>query len=126
MDHELYELKITLEINRRELSRWQNYLDGDDGDLAKHQTFLTALHKQKQLKGVIEELDQRVEKLEKEREEIIQLIDKFNGLNQRILKLKYVEGLTLESIADELGYSYSYIKNKHAEIMRMIRFTKRV
>ncbi|OJG93031.1 hypothetical protein RV15_GL002165 [Enterococcus silesiacus] len=84
------------------------------------------MHKQKQLKGVIEELDQRVEKLEKEREEIIQLIDKFNGLNQRILKLKYVEGLTLESIADELGYSYSYIKNKHAEIMRMIRFTKRV
>ncbi|WP_422851633.1 sigma factor-like helix-turn-helix DNA-binding protein [Enterococcus ureasiticus] len=126
MDHELYELKISLEINRRELSRWQNYLDGDDGDLAKHQTFLTALHKQKQLKGVIKELDQRVEKLKEEREEIIQLIDKFNGLNQRILKLKYVEGLTLESIADELGYSYSYIKSKHAEIMRMIHFTKKV
>ncbi|OJG68636.1 hypothetical protein RV09_GL000035 [Enterococcus moraviensis] len=87
---------------------------------------MTALHKQKQLKGVIKELDQRVEKLEKERKEIIQLIDKFNGLNQRILKLKYVEGLTLESIAEETGYSYSYIKSKHAELMRIINFTKKV
>ncbi|EOI00693.1 hypothetical protein UAY_01796 [Enterococcus moraviensis ATCC BAA-383] len=71
-------------------------------------------------------MDQRVEKLEKERKEIIQLIDKFNGLNQRILKLKYVEGLTLESIAEETGYSYSYIKSKHAELMRIINFTKKV
>ncbi|HAP4499341.1 TPA: sigma-70 family RNA polymerase sigma factor, partial [Enterococcus faecalis] len=39
---------------------------------------------------------------------------------------KYVEGLTLESIADETGYSYSYIKSKHAEIMRMVQFSKKV
>lgn len=74
---------------------------------------------------MIKELNQRVDQLEKEREEIIELIDKFSGLNQKILKLKYVEGLTLESIADEIGYSYQYIKNKHAEIMRIIRFNKK-
>lgn len=123
IDNELYELKLSLTLNEKELLRWKNYTD-TDGDLAKHQTFLTALHKQKQIKGVIDELDQRVEKLNKEREEIILLIDKFNGLNHRILKLKYVDGLTLESIADELGYNYQYIKNKHAEIMRIIRFSK--
>lgn len=77
------------------------------------------------LKKSIQELNQRVEQLEKEREEIIELIDKFSGLNQKILKLKYVEGLTLESIADETGYSYSYIKSKHAEIIRIIEFQEK-
>lgn len=77
------------------------------------------------LKKSIQELNQRVEQLEKEREEIIELINKFSGLNQKILKLKYVEGLTLESIADETGYSYQYIKNKHAEIMRIIEFQEK-
>ena len=123
IDNELHELKISLSINRSELSRWLNYIDSD-GDLAKHQTFLTALQKQKALKEVIKELSQRVEQLEKEREEIVLLIDKFKGLNHRILKLKYVDGLTLESISEELGYNYQYIKNKHAEIMRMIKFSK--
>ena len=114
IDNELFELKLSIELNEKELSRWTNYID-TDGDLAKHQTFLTSLEKQNHLKGVI-----------KEREEIIELIDKFSGLNQKILKLKYVEGLTLESIADETGYSYSYIKSKHAEIMRMVQFSKKV
>ncbi|HGW6197172.1 TPA: hypothetical protein ACNHTV_001580 [Enterococcus faecalis] len=78
------------------------------------------------LKKSIQELNQRVEQLEKERKEIIELIDKFKGLNQKILKLKYVEGLTLEAIAKETGYSYQYIKNKHAEIMRMVEFQEKV
>lgn len=86
---------------------------------------MTALQKQAHLKGVIERLNDRIERLEKERKEIIELIDQFNGLNNRILKLKYVEGLTLESIAEETGYTYQYIKNKHAELMRIIRFNKR-
>ncbi len=115
-----------MKINKRELYRWSNYSDGDDGDLAKHQKFVTALQKQSHLKGVIERLNDRIERLEKEREEIIELIDQFNGLNNKILKLKYVEGLTLESIADETGYTYQYIKNKHAELMRIIRFNKQL
>ncbi|WP_245249883.1 hypothetical protein [Vagococcus allomyrinae] len=39
--------------------------------------------------------------------------------------MKYNERLTLESIAEELGYSYSYIKSKHAELMRIIQFNKK-
>lgn len=54
------------------------------------------------------------------------MVDKFQGLEQEILKLKYIEGLTLESIAKEKGYGYQYIKNKHAEIMRRIKFSKKV
>lgn len=75
---------------------------------------------------MISNLNDRIKKLEDERKEIVQTIDKFAGLNQRILKMKYIDGLTLESIAVETGYSYSYIKSKHAELLRMIKFTKKV
>lgn len=123
IDEELCELDISIELNKKELSRWDSY---KSGDLAKHQKFLTALRKQMRLKEVIEELTTRQEELTKQRNEIIELINKFEGLDQRILKLKYVDNLTLESIATETGYSHSYIKSKHAEIMRIIRFNKKV
>lgn len=76
------------------------------------------------MKEEIIDLNQRIERLEKERDEIVQMVDKFKGLDQQILKLKYIDGLTLESIADETGYTYQYIRSRHAEIMRIIRFSK--
>lgn len=117
-------MNFSLKLNKRELSRWRNYSWGDDGDLAKNQKFLTALQKQAHLKEVICDLNERIKKLEEERQEIVQTIDKFTGLNQRILKLKYIDGLTLEAIASETGYTHQYIKNKHAELLRMIKFSQ--
>nr|WP_237559053.1 sigma-70 family RNA polymerase sigma factor [Enterococcus gallinarum] len=114
-----------MDLNENELYRWQNY-SNEDGDLAKHQTFLTALQKQARLKEVIESLATREEQLKKQRQDIIDTIEKFQGLDQRILKMKYVDGMKLESIAEETGYTYQYIKNKHAELMRIIRFSKKV
>lgn len=112
-------------MNEKELARWSNYVD-TDGDLAKHQTFLTSLEKQARLKEEISSLNQRVERLAKERKEIIEMVEKFKGLNQQILKMKYIDGLTLEAIADETGYTYQYIRSRHADIMRMIKFSKNV
>lgn len=125
IDQELFEIRLSLDLNENELYRWQNY-SNEDGDLAKHQTFLTALQKQARLKEVIESLATREEQLKKQRQDIIDTIEKFQGLNQRILKMKYVDGMKLESIAEETGYTYQYIKNKHAELMRIIRFSKKV
>ncbi|MFS0945625.1 sigma-70 family RNA polymerase sigma factor [Enterococcus casseliflavus] len=125
INQELYELRLSLDLNEKELYRWQNY-SNEDGDLAKHQTFLTALQKQARLKEVIESLATREEQLKKQRQDIIDTIEKFQGLDQRILKMKYVDGMKLESIAEETGYTYQYIKNKHAELMRIIRFSKKV
>lgn len=125
IDQELYELQLALNLNEKELHRWQNY-SNNDGDLAKHQTFLTALQKQARLKEVIESLATREEELKKQRQDIIDTIEKFQGLDQRILKMKYVEGLTLESVAEETGYTYQYIRSRHADIMKMIRFSKNV
>lgn len=125
IDQELFEIRLSLDLNENELYRWQNY-NNEDGDLAKHQTFLTALQKQARLKEVIESLATREEQLKKQRQDIIDTIEKFQGLDQRILKMKYVDGMKLESIAEETGYTYQYIKNKHAELMRIIRFSKKV
>ena len=125
IDQELYELELSLDLNEKELYRWQNY-SKEDGDLAKHQTFLTALQKQARLKEVIESLATREEQQKKQRQDIIDTIEKFQGLDQRILKMKYVDGMKLESIAEETGYTYQYIRSRHADIMKMIRFSKNV
>lgn len=50
------------------------------------------------------------------------LVSTFRGLENRILRLKYIDGMKLESIAEELNYSTGYINKKHAEIMREIKF----
>lgn len=125
IDQELFEIRLSLDLNEKELYRWQNYTN-EDGDLAKHQTFLTALQKQARLKEVIESLATREEQLKKQRQDIIDTIEKFQGLDQRILKMKYVDGMKLESIAEETGYTYQYIRSRHADIMKMIRFSKNV
>ncbi|MBK0036693.1 MULTISPECIES: sigma-70 family RNA polymerase sigma factor [unclassified Enterococcus] len=125
IDQELFEIRLSLDLNENELYRWKNY-SNEDGDLAKHQTFLTALQKQVRLKEVIESLATREEQLKKQRQDIIDTIEKFQGLDQRILKMKYVDGMKLESIAEKTGYTYQYIRSRHADIMKMIRFSKNV
>ncbi len=38
--------------------------------------------------------------------------------------MKYVDGMTLEEIAEDMNYSSSYIYKKHAEILRRIKFAE--
>ena len=57
-------------------------------------------------------------------EALIIMIERFNGLDNQILKMKYIDGMTLDSIADELKYSNSYIYKKHAEVVRTIKFVE--
>lgn len=55
-------------------------------------------------------------------ESLMIMIDRFKGIENQILKKKYIEGKTLEIIAQEINYSYSHIKAKHAELKRRIDF----
>ncbi|MBJ8030879.1 sigma-70 family RNA polymerase sigma factor [Bacillus cereus group sp. N21] len=80
-----------------------------------------------------EEIEKRLDQLKREltykKEQLQQLVDlvsKFRGLENKILKLKYIDGMTLEGIGIKLKYSPSYIKQKHAEIMRIIKFAERL
>lgn len=126
IDEEIIEVQTSRRINQLELKRWESYDDGSKGDLARTQKYLESLKRQEDLKKVIEDLNQREEQLKKQREEVISLIDKFEGLDHDILKLKYVHGMTLESVAHSLGYDHQYIKNKHAQILKMVRFAKKL
>lgn len=45
----------------------------------------------------------------------------FSGLNHHILRMKYIDGLSLKEIADELGYSLGYVKNRHSAIIKGLK-----
>lgn len=114
LEEEIAYLEFNLEQTERELKRWI------EGDLSKVKLQHDSLGAkvEEQIERIKKELENKLEQKEK----LIQLVDKFKGLDNKILKLKYVEGMTLENIAYKLNYSPNYIKRKHAEIMKIIKF----
>lgn len=56
-----------------------------------------------------------------EKKELIKLVSTFKHLDNKILKLKYIDKMTLESIANQLGFSDSYIYKKHAVLMKVMK-----
>ncbi|KRO06601.1 hypothetical protein IV59_GL002007 [Paucilactobacillus hokkaidonensis] len=56
------------------------------------------------------------------RNEVMALLDRFSGIENTILKEKYINGKTLMDIADmdDIGYSYQTIKRIHAELKRRL------
>ncbi|WP_117170590.1 hypothetical protein [Paraliobacillus sediminis] len=59
-----------------------------------------------------------------QRDEAINLLNKFKGLENKILYGKYVEGKTLVRIAKELHYNVNWIYQKHVALIRMIKFAE--
>lgn len=47
-------------------------------------------------------------------------INGFQGLQYKIAKLRYVNGMSYKEIADELGYSYSHIRNVASELRNTV------
>lgn len=70
-------------------------------------------------------LDLEIIEVENLKYSLIRLVDGFKGLDNKILKMKYVDGMTLEKIAEELGYSRSYIYTRHAVINKQIKFLEK-
>jgi DNA-directed RNA polymerase specialized sigma24 family protein len=52
-----------------------------------------------------------IERLTKIKEQIRKNIEKMDGLDKKVAYKRDIEGKSLLEIADELGYSYDYIKN---------------
>lgn len=50
------------------------------------------------------------------RDEMKEMLDKLEGLEYKVAYKKHVEGKRLHEIADELGYSYPYIRKVHMRI----------
>jgi len=118
IQEEIAYLEYNLERSQKELKRWVN------GDLVGVR--LTADSDGAKLEERIERIDRELQVKLLEQKNILELINRFSGLNHKILKLKYVDGMTLEEIAEILNYSASYIYKKHAEIAKMIKFAHEI
>ncbi|WP_433595394.1 DUF1492 domain-containing protein [Lysinibacillus xylanilyticus] len=118
IEDEITYLEYNLERSQKELKRWVS------GDLAGIK--LTAESDGAKLEDRIERIEKELQIKLTEQKNFMELISNFSGLNHKILKMKYVDGMTLEEIAEELNYSASYIYKKHAEIAKMIKFAHEI
>lgn len=63
---------------------------------------------------------QALKRLEKQKETTLDEIMQMDGITHRVAYLKIVEGLSLQDIADKLGYSLDWIKRVSATIGKKI------
>ena len=112
-DHLVY-LKWNLNKSKLELIRWV------EGDLVNVR--LEKNSRSSSLEENIEEMEGEIVILEQQKEEMVAIVASFKGLDNDIVRMKYVEGCSLEIISEEVGYSASYIRQRHAEIRKTLQF----
>ncbi|MEI2319038.1 sigma factor-like helix-turn-helix DNA-binding protein [Bacillus paramobilis] len=110
-------LEYNLEQTEAELKRWIS------GDL--RYVSLTQDSQGAKVEDVIENIKSELDFKQNQMNKLIELVNDFEGLDNQILKLKYIYGMTLEEIAERVDYSYSHVKKRHAELIRLIRFVEK-
>jgi RNA polymerase sigma factor (sigma-70 family) len=109
-------LEFNLEQTERELKRW---VEGDLSGIKLQQDSLGS-----KVEESIEKVKEDISFKKGQLSKLIRLVDTFKGLDHQVLRMKYVYGMTLEEIAEELNYSASHIRKKHAELVRTIKFVE--
>lgn len=112
-DHILF-LKWNLNKSKLELARW---IDGDLSNVHIEKGSRSSF-----LESDIEKMEKEIKAIEEDKAELIKLINTFKGVDHKILKLKYVDGMSLDDVADEIGYSPSYVRKRHTEIKKSLSF----
>ncbi|WP_242272165.1 sigma factor-like helix-turn-helix DNA-binding protein [Bacillus cereus group sp. BfR-BA-01310] len=116
LEEDIAYLDYNLDKTKAELKRW---ISGDLQDVR-----LTAESEGAKVEKRIEAIEYELAHKMNEMHNLLELISKFKGLENKVLKMKYVDGMTLEEIAEDMNYSSSYIYKKHAEIIRRIKFAE--
>lgn len=117
LEEDIAYLEYNLDKTKAELRRWVS------GDL--REVRLTAKSEGAKVENRIEAIEYELAHKMNDMYKLEKLISKFRGLENQILKLKYVDGMTLEQIAEAVNYSSSHIKKKHAELRRLIQFIEK-
>ncbi|MGD6964519.1 hypothetical protein ACQCVB_20150 [Fictibacillus phosphorivorans] len=117
LEEEISYLEYQLERSKKELWRW---VAGDLQGVPLQRESIAA-----NLEEIIQRIEHELAHKMNDLYNLRKLISTFKGLDHKILRLKYIDGMTLEEIAEELTYSFSHIKKKHAELVRTIRFVER-
>ncbi|KFM98842.1 hypothetical protein D0U04_07790 [Bacillus clarus] len=118
LEDEIIYLENDLGRNKRELKRWRG------GDLSKYK--LTPESDGTKVEDHIERIEYNLAHKMNDLYDLKKVICTFHGLEHKIMHGKYVEGKTLEKIAEELNYSPRYIYNKHSQIKRMIEYAQKL
>lgn len=119
MQHKALELER--DISKEEIDRWYS-VSYARADLGKKQDMLSRVRQVDRIREELEELNERIERIERQKNKVLELIDRFEGIEHKILRKKYIDDMTLQEIAYELGYSEQYIRKKHAECIKRIDF----
>lgn len=119
LEEEISYFEFNLDMTKRELKRWE-----DVSDLGKYKLEVGSLGADVEEK--IEVIEYELANKMNDLFDLKSLINTFAGLEYKILYRKHVEGKTLEVIAEELNYSTNYIKMKHANVMRMMKYAEEV
>ena len=114
LDEQILYLKWNLNKSRLELDRWVN------GDLANVR--LEKNSRSSSLEESIEKIEQEIKRLEEQKGELLSIVRSFKGLDNDIVRLKYIDGYSLEEVAEETDYSASYIRQRYAAIRKTIQF----
>ncbi|HAP9381019.1 hypothetical protein [Enterococcus faecium] len=114
LDEQILYLKWNLNKSKLELNRWVN---GDLADVRIEKNSRSA-----SLEENIQKIENEIEILEEQRKEMLAIINSFKGIDNEIIRKKYVEGCSLEIIAEEIGYSASYVRQRHADIRKTLDF----
>ncbi|MRS26460.1 hypothetical protein [Bacillus sp. RIT694] len=114
LEEEITYIEYNLDKSKAELKRWTS------GDL--QYVRLTTESDGTKVEGRIEAMEYELGHKMNEMYDLKILINKFTGLDHQIIKMKYVDGMTLEQIAFDLHYSTGYIRRKHAEIRKIVKF----
>ncbi|MGX7195458.1 hypothetical protein [Enterococcus olivae] len=115
LEQQILYLRWNLNKSKLELDRWVN------GDLANVR--LDKNSRSAKLEENIEAIEKELDILYNQKEETEVLVSSFEGLDNEIVMMKYIHGKTLEEIASDLSYSYSYIKTRHAALKKYLDFT---
>lgn len=62
------------------------------------------------LNGRILSLETKLEHYQAIEKEIRENVEKLEGLEYRVAKLRFIDGMTYQEIADELGYTHDHIR----------------
>ena len=114
LDEQIVYLKWNLNKSILERNRW---VYGDLQNVRIEKNSRTS-----SLEENIEKIISEIEILEEQRTEMLALINSFKGVENDIVRMKYIEGMKLDDIAEEIGYSASHIRKKHAEIRGKLNF----
>lgn len=114
LDEQILYLKWNLNKSKLELNRW---VYGDLADVRIEKNSRSSM-----LEENIQKIENEIEILEEQRQEMLAIINSFKGIDNEIIRQKYVEGCSLEIIAEEIGYSASYVRQRHADIRKTLNF----